>query len=947
MEKPVPATGSIPVEENYQVSPPPFDPPDEDTANRIRPKLPEEPPDEDTADRVHPKLSITPAEPEGQGSELDPEASDEETANRVRPKLPEKANGADSSSSVQSPTERVAEDEGRATSQEVGDETARVGSGGNHLVLAREAVKKFEAAEVSEAMEIVNRGLEAGDPAPSARALYLSLIAYSNLVKGEPGRALSASEQSVALLADATELSPLEKADVFYRMADTCEQLRNVPKGLEAVGFCIDLLIPRKGEEARLRRGFASQGRLFYLMRQYEKARGAFEKSLKYEGGDPRSWKLWHGIAKTYDREGRAEEAKQAYQDSRKSVLSKAQSKFNSIFSSGAGPGGSGKDEEKKGTEPEKSSSLVEVASPEKPVPVKATEAALQRTAEASGAFPIPPAAPSRPVSPPLGSALASRAFKVHRPLAFQSPPETPEETKPRSSTVPVVEEPKSATLATEERASETQAWSPREKVLRPVTLEADELPAWRLDRQLPEPLRVPALVALGVLLSFLLGWMVSSSGDAALNERIVKLDDELHQSLKADLLRLESEARVERAQLIAQLARLELEAGKPERAAAYTATAFEAIRTDMSPGVIALRKGLIALAETVFQSGRWLWRSPPPKQGEAPQAIALSPDGEILATLRADGKLRISALRTGKFLRLIDVQASKPQAMAFIGADRVALLSRDGRFRRWDVKKAKRLGSALLRDAPASAVAISPLGDRVVKGGADGSLRLWNAVEAVARKLESQSSEVKAIAYSPEGTKFACGTKTGELRIYDSAGERLARVKSPRGILSLAWSVGGVLLAARIEGGQVVLWRVRAKAVELEFIGPAQGESLAISHCEGRPLLALKSPRESSSVWEIVEGKRRRIASLGDQGDELCGLAFFAKGEALMTASARQGLRAWSVSAERGETLPQFLEAGFVAEPRAYVGRIVGLEVKGARLVRWSGSKKKPGRRP
>lgn len=197
---------------------------------------------------------------------------------------------------------------------------------------ARLAVERFDQGDIGAAMDLVSKGLNRCR-SPEALAIYLSLSGYSRLVSGEPERALKALDESISLLDGCETITAVEKSDIYYRLADLCERLRNVPRGLRAIGHSIEILMDLE-ESGRLRRAISAKGRLYYLMRQYEKARRAFENALSCEGSDPETWKLFHGIAKCYDKLGFSEEAKVAYENSRRYVMRRAQDKFDKLIDS-------------------------------------------------------------------------------------------------------------------------------------------------------------------------------------------------------------------------------------------------------------------------------------------------------------------------------------------------------------------------------------------------------------------------------------------------------------------------------------------------------------------------------------------------------------------------------------------------------------------------------------
>ena len=136
--------------------------------------------------------------------------------------------------------------------------------------------------------------------------------------------------------------------------------------------------------------------------------------------------------------------------------------------------------------------------------------------------------------------------------------------------------------------------------------------------------------------------------------------------------------------------------------------------------------------------------------------------------------------------------------------------------------------------------VAFSPKGDRLVAGGDEGTLRLWNAATgaAVGDPLQVHDGPINSIDFSPNGNRIVTGGKDGTLRLLDAT-NGVALTKPLRGhnhsIDSVAFSPNGRLIASRGTDGKVRLWG------DLPSGNILQVACHYLPHINGRPHITTK----------------------------------------------------------------------------------------------------------
>jgi WD40 repeat protein len=286
-------------------------------------------------------------------------------------------------------------------------------------------------------------------------------------------------------------------------------------------------------------------------------------------------------------------------------------------------------------------------------------------------------------------------------------------------------------------------------------------------------------------------------------------------------------------------------------------------------------------------------------------QEIALSPDGETVATEAADHKsVRVRHLPTGAERCVI--KAPTPR-FAFT-PDGKALLTIDetGRAVLWDAAKGDKVrdleGALVNKDFCILGISKDGRTVAALDGGWESAARIvvWNAAtgKRVARPAGHEST-VTCIAYAPGGKLLASGSLDRTVRLWNAAtGEHLRLVTTHNDtIAAVAVSPDGKLLASSSRSGAVRVSGLADGKLVAEFTGPVKGaEALAFSP-EGTVLFAGGHSPELLA-WEISTGKEVVRLKTGADGAVLAfgdggALAVTANGEWRDEGTAER-LRVW-----------------------------------------------------
>ncbi|MEU0788485.1 P-loop NTPase fold protein [Amycolatopsis sp. NPDC005961] len=200
-------------------------------------------------------------------------------------------------------------------------------------------------------------------------------------------------------------------------------------------------------------------------------------------------------------------------------------------------------------------------------------------------------------------------------------------------------------------------------------------------------------------------------------------------------------------------------------------------------------------------------------------RAVTFTPDSQLLVSAGADGTVRRWNSSTGEPLGKHLTGHRGPVNSVCVspdGSQIIAAGSQDGRLLRWDVATGDRVGDPINAHSPAAlTVSIDRTGRRIVSGGSDGRIRVWDASSgrAITSPKVGHIGSVTVVRFSPDGNRIFSGGTDHVISEWDTVtGERVgdAYIGHEGTITSLAFlDDGGAVLLSGSADGTVRRWDI------------------------------------------------------------------------------------------------------------------------------------------
>jgi WD40 repeat protein len=302
----------------------------------------------------------------------------------------------------------------------------------------------------------------------------------------------------------------------------------------------------------------------------------------------------------------------------------------------------------------------------------------------------------------------------------------------------------------------------------------------------------------------------------------------------------------------------------------------------------------------------------------DQPTVVALTPDGELLATAGAfaddddvlGDSIHLCDVKTGRHFRRLKGHKGEVQCLAF-APDGKTLASggADQTLRFWDVATGKQMGPAHACGHAVTSLAYADGGK--VLACAAGAIRLLDprTGQDLTRE-QGHSNAVRGVAYAPDGKLLATASDDHTVCLWSANGRLVHRLRGHGGpVAAVAFSPDGKTLVTgggrqiHLAGPKVVtpepdttvrLWDVASGKPGRTLTGHTAAVT-AIAFAPDGKTVASGSADRTARLWDVSTGREiRRVEEENQERLAITSVAFTADGKALVTACNWGTVRLW-----------------------------------------------------
>ncbi|HEX4128472.1 MAG TPA: WD40 repeat domain-containing protein [Pirellulales bacterium] len=295
--------------------------------------------------------------------------------------------------------------------------------------------------------------------------------------------------------------------------------------------------------------------------------------------------------------------------------------------------------------------------------------------------------------------------------------------------------------------------------------------------------------------------------------------------------------------------------------------------------------------------------------------ALALSPDGKLIASGGDDHVVRLWDKETGTLQDELQGHSDWIRVAEFDpSGKRLLTAGDDHEVRIWDIAT-KQSATLIQTPAPSFCLCFRADAGQVAEAGFDSRVRVIDlATKQVVHDLEAPTNDVRAVTFAPGGNVLAVAGRNGRIRVWKGCDAATARDLDGhrQRVRALAFSPDGAYLASAGDDRQIIIWRIE-DGMEAFRLPLRPGKVHSMLYC-GKGLLATGTSDNVIRIWDI-DARQDAMRLIGHTGS-VTALEYNAAAGELVSASFDTSIRIWKLNAEAGSGADVARRPGASAEP-------------------------------
>jgi WD40 repeat protein len=197
--------------------------------------------------------------------------------------------------------------------------------------------------------------------------------------------------------------------------------------------------------------------------------------------------------------------------------------------------------------------------------------------------------------------------------------------------------------------------------------------------------------------------------------------------------------------------------------------------------------------------------------------------------------------------------------------------------------------------------LAVRADGMRIVSGGSDKAIKVWDAQSGNELLSIKDTDEVTSVCFSPDGNHILSGSTGLPVKVWDAqTGQQVGLLSGHRGVInSVCYSPDGRRIASASADQFVKVWDAQTGRELCSLGGHTRQVTSVTFSPDGKRLLS-GSADGTARVWDLVACKE--VLSLKGHSSWITDVSFSPDGKRILTASSDATLKVWD--ADKGEVI-------------------------------------------